>query len=303
MQRGVGVGVEGLIALDQAFDSAMPSDTQKQLTAFFLLAYGIAWVLWMPLVLSKRGLGVLSADVGMVWMLPGSFAPALAAFLTHRWFQGNWRAMDFLQGWRRAWLGVLVAPALIAVGVVVIPSLCIAKTPAADLKWDAFSYYLLLVFHWGSISGGPLGEEPGWRGYALPRMQAKCGPLLAAIFLGVLWALWHLPLFLVQGWTSSPVPIYVLILTALSVLMAFCYNISGGNVLVAVIAHSASNSCSHMLRGVLKGAETRESPSGDLIIALSLAGLAALLAVATRGRIGCSKPACDSLTTELSKHD
>jgi len=276
----------------------MSSNSPKQLVTFFLLAYGMAWLLWSPLVLSKRGLGILSMDLGMVWMLPGSFAPAAAAFLTHRLFEGNWRAMDFLQGWRRAWVGVIVAPILIALGVVVIPSLFIAKTPVAELKWDAFSYYLLLVFHWGSISGGPLGEEPGWRGYALSRMQARFSPLMGAGILGLLWALWHLPLFLVQGWTSSPVPVYVLILTALSVILAFCYNISGGNVLVAVIAHSAANSCSHMLRGVLKGAETRESPSGDLIIALSLMGLALLLAVATRGRIGSSKsvalPACDS---------
>lgn len=263
----------------------MPSGTPKHLTVFFLLAYGIAWLLWVPLVLSKRGLDIIPVDVGMVWMLPGSFAPALAAFLTHRWFHGNWRAIDCFQGLRRAWLGVLVAPILAAVGVVVIPSLIIAKTPAADLHWDVFSYYLLLVFHWGSISGGPLGEEPGWRGYALPRMQARWGPLLGASILGVLWALWHLPLFLVSGWSSSPVPLYVLILTALSVLMAFSYNLSGGSVLVAVIAHSAGNSCSHMLRGVLKGAETRETPSGDLIIALSLLGLAGLVAVGTRGRL------------------
>jgi membrane protease YdiL (CAAX protease family) len=116
-----------------------------------------------------------------------------------------------------------------------------------------------------------------------------CGALPAAILLGVLWALWHLPLFLVDGWTSSPLTVYVLILTGLSVLMAFSYNLSGGSVLVAVIAHSAGNSCSHMLRGVLKGAESRESPSGDLIIALSLLGLAGIIAAATKGRLAVSK--------------
>lgn len=268
--------------------SLLRSGDTKPLVVFFLLAYGVAWLLWAPLVLSKRGLDVIHSEISTVWMLPGSFAPILAAFVTHRAFEGNWRAIDWLQGWRRAWLGVIIAPVLAAVGIVVIPSLIIATTPAAELKWDVFSYYLLLVFHWGSILGGPLGEEPGWRGYVLPRLQAKCGPLLGTIILGVLWALWHLPLFLVEGWTSSPVPVYVLILTALSVLMAFSYNLSGGSVLVAVIAHSAGNSCSHMLRGVLEGAETREAPSGDLIIALSLAGLAGVVAIATRGRLAAS---------------
>ena len=261
----------------------------KPLAVFFILSYGIAWLLWAPLVVSKRGLSLVSWDVAMIWMLPGSYAPLLAAFITHRWFNRNWRAVDFLRGWKRSWIGIVVAPVLALTGIVIIPSLFIAKTAAADLQWGVFSYYHLLIFHWGSIAGGPLGEEPGWRGYALPQLQEKYGPLVASIALGVLWALWHLPLFLVEGWSSSPVPIYVLILTSLSVLMAFSFNLSGGNVIVAIIAHSAGNSCSHLLRGVLNGAETRETPSGDLIIGLSLAGLAAIVTITTRGRLGVPK--------------
>jgi membrane protease YdiL (CAAX protease family) len=219
-------------------------------------------------------------------MLPGSYAPLLAAFLVHRLHHGNWRAVDFLRGCKRAWVGIVIGPILALTAIVIIPSLFIATSAVRDLNWEVFSYYYALVFHWRSITGGPLGEEPGWRGYALPPLQAKYGAVVASLIVGVLLALWHLPLFLVDGWTSSPVGVYVLILSSLSVLMTFSFNVGGGSVAAAIIAHSAANSCSHMLRGVLKGAETRENPSGDLITGLSLAAVAAVLGIATRGRLG-----------------
>jgi len=265
------------------------SNIARPLTAFFLLSYGIAWLLWLPLVLSKRGLGWLPLEGRMEWVVPASFAPTIAAFLTHRWFEKNWRAIDFLQGWRRAWIGTLLGPNLAAVGIVVIPSLILSKTPAANLKWETFSYYPVISLHWGSLLGGPLGEEPGWRGYALPKLQASFKPIWAAAILGVIWTFWHLPLFLVNGWTSSPLWIYVIIIESLSVLSAFSFNVSGGSVLVAVIAHSAGNSCSRLLNGVLKGAETRDNLSGDLIIALTLLALALIVAISTRGRLSAAR--------------
>jgi len=52
----------------------------------------------------------------------------------------------------------------------------------------------------GILLASPLGEEPGWRGYAPPKLQCMVGPFRATILLGLVWALWHLPLFLVKGW-------------------------------------------------------------------------------------------------------
>lgn len=77
--------------------------------------------------------------------------------------------------------------------------------------------------------------------------------------------------------------------------MAYSFNLSGGSVLVAVIAHSAGNSCSQVLGGALQGAEIRETVSGEIIVGLSLLALAALTAAATRGRPG---PGASRLQTE-----
>jgi membrane protease YdiL (CAAX protease family) len=70
------------------------------------------------------------------------------------------------------------------------------------------------------VLGGPLGEEPSWRGFALPRMQAACGPLAGSILLGERWALWHLPLFWSGVWgppTVANILILIVMITLLTV--------------------------------------------------------------------------------------
>jgi membrane protease YdiL (CAAX protease family) len=262
-------------------------NTDRQaLVRFFLLAYGIAWVLWVPLVLSQRGLGLLPLDLPLRALLPGALAPSLAAYFTHRWCYGNWRAVDFIRGWRRAWIGILIAPLLVLVGGVVIPALFLTTTSASDLHWKGLLKYPLWVVHLNILLASPLAEELGWRGYALPKLQCMVGPFRATMVLGLVWALWHLPLFLVKGWTSASVPVFAMIVIGWSTIITFVFNWSGGSVIVAVIAHSAANACSPFLRDMLAGVPTREGVSWELVIALSLLALAAWLTAFTRGRLG-----------------
>jgi len=108
---------------------------KRALVLYFSLAYGIGWILWAPLVLSKRGLGLLPLDLPIPALLPGGFAPLLAAYLTHRYCYGNWRAVDFRKGWPRAWLGILLAPLLFLAGEAVLPALFLTRTSAAALHW------------------------------------------------------------------------------------------------------------------------------------------------------------------------
>jgi len=77
---------------------------------------------------------------------------------------------------------------------------------AADpdrLHWSALAS--VSVYNYSTLLGGPLGEEAGWRGYALPWLAAALGPVRASIVLGVLWVGWHLPLFFYPGWSTAPV--------------------------------------------------------------------------------------------------
>jgi membrane protease YdiL (CAAX protease family) len=92
------------------------------------------------------------------------------------------------------------------------------------------------------LVNGPLGEEPGWRGFALSRLQARFGVLPATISLGVLWALWHLPLSLSGPTTDQRPPLqFALSLVAMSFLYSWLAARTSGSVLLAMLLHASTN--------------------------------------------------------------
>ncbi len=96
------------------------------------------------------------------------------------------------------------------------------------------------------FAGGPVFEEIGWRGFELPRLQRRHGPLVGSLVLGVLWALWHLPLFLIPAWdTPHDGPLDVVLFVALAVgtavIFTWVFNNTRGSVLLAILAHGSLN--------------------------------------------------------------
>jgi membrane protease YdiL (CAAX protease family) len=135
-----------------------------------------------------------------------------------------------------------------------------------------------------NLFGGPLFEEFGWRGFLQSRLQEVLPPWIAAICVGILWGIWHFPLFLV-GWSSASPAAFMLITVALSVIMAFAFNASGRALLVAIMMHSAFNASSRFLPGFLGKVPTREHPSAEVFIGCSFLLVAAAAVIFTRGRI------------------
>jgi hypothetical protein len=100
----------------------------------------------------------------------------------------------------------------------------------------AFFYILFL--------GGPVAEEFGWRGYALDRLQVRYSALVSSIILGVVWGLWHLPLFFMQGqdmYRNAPVWGFILGTVFLSVLFTWIYNNTGKSILAVLLFHTMGN--------------------------------------------------------------
>jgi membrane protease YdiL (CAAX protease family) len=102
---------------------------------------------------------------------------------------------------------------------------------------------LLPAFLISLVFGGPLGEEIGWRGYALPRLQKEWSPLASALILGIVWGLWHLPLFFITGTAQSFLALapFMLWVVSLSVLFTWAYNNTAGSLLIPVLLHAIVN--------------------------------------------------------------
>jgi membrane protease YdiL (CAAX protease family) len=95
------------------------------------------------------------------------------------------------------------------------------------------------------LDTGPLGEEFGWRGFALPRLLRRSSPLPAALILGVIWWAWHLPTFFIQVLSQSQlsIPLFLVNSIALSILMTGLYVRTGGDLLLMVLIHLMANYC------------------------------------------------------------
>jgi membrane protease YdiL (CAAX protease family) len=112
--------------------------------------------------------------------------------------------------------------------------------------WPRFGgLELLLVIPFAIAISTPVqaGEEIGWRGFALPRLARRIGLRLASVVLGVIWALWHLPLFYARGADTyhQSFPLYAASVTAISVAMAWLLAKTRGSLLLVMLMHAAVN--------------------------------------------------------------
>jgi membrane protease YdiL (CAAX protease family) len=246
--------------------------SQRPLVLFFVLAYAGGWLVFVPLVLLQGPLE---------WTALATMAPTMAAVITHRVTSGSYRAVRILAGWPRALAAGLAGVLLIAFAYVVLPG-----NTAADpsrLQWSVFAS--VSVYNYSTLLGGPLGEEPGWRGYALPRLEAAFGPVQGSIALAALWVGWHVPMFFYPGWVSAPLWIYALILLGVSFILTFVTNLARFNVLAPILAHAAFNTVSGWLAGFF--AQTRPVVGVRFELVLAVCGLviSVVLIGATRGRL------------------
>jgi hypothetical protein len=110
------------------------------------------------------------------------------------------------------------------------------ESPGIDpsLTVPILLYYLLFTF-----LSGPLSEETGWRGFALPRLQSRFGALTSSIILGLIWALWHLPLYFIEE--RLALYIFIPLVLVISILMTWVYNNSRGSLILTVIMHFSFN--------------------------------------------------------------
>ncbi len=207
---------------------------QHSFALFILLTILISWFPWYT-----GGSGFLV------------FGPSIAGVIVIALTMGKAGVQDLGQRalrWRVGWRWWLVA--LFFSGILLAIAIGINLMMGGAMPSFAFfreGWYWAPVYFLLTIIGGPLGEEFGWRGFVLPNLQRKWNPTLAGIIIGTLWGLWHLPLFFQAGSLHAEIglqllPVYVIGEIALSVIMTWVYNSTGGSLLVGgIILHNADN--------------------------------------------------------------
>jgi membrane protease YdiL (CAAX protease family) len=255
----------------------------RGLWLFLLLAFGISWIVWLPLLIGEWSDPLL---------VVGAFGPFAAAVIVTgreegksglvRWLKQVFRLRIGLWWWLGAAFFFPIAVGAIQYAIY----LLLGGEPDLsnlDYPWLAYPIALLLTT---IFTGG--NEEPGWRGFALPRLLEWYSPLIASLILGVIWVGWHLPLFLTNEWGANTSFVWFLWnVLALSVIMTWLFLRPGGSVIPAMLFHGGTNvigSYFPLVTDVVSGAPDFFVLRGSVYWAIAIT-----LLLVTRGRLGLER--------------
>lgn len=242
------------------------------LVLYFVLAFAVSWSVW-PLVL---------ANPASTPMVP--FGPLLSALVVAGVVGGGgavWALVRQLGRWRvpPVWYAVALGGpmALTGLGTAAVVA---AGAPPPDVR----------VADWGSLAATlvstmlivGLFEEVGWRGFAQPRLQLTRSGLKAALALGVVWALWHVPELVSDAGEREPVPFLVSVV-AYAVVLAWLYNSTGGSLPIVITCHAAINTT---IGAVLRDLPDEHRATGWWILTAVYVVAAAAVVAAAGSRLG-----------------
>lgn len=224
--------------------SSTPSDLQydvaghtmrplRSMAVFFPLAFLLSWY---PYILGKTHLVHTSGGINPL-------GPAVAALIVagafYRW-HGIKELLARYLPWRARWsdyfIAVLLPVSLMVVAAMI--NLLLGAHPSAATRLQSWADLVpRFVFIFLFIG---LGEETGWRGFALPELQKCFSPFVASLVVGVFWAAWHIPLMGVE-FKADVVPAFLLSVMAGSVVMAWLFNRGNGGLLPLPLMHATVN--------------------------------------------------------------
>jgi membrane protease YdiL (CAAX protease family) len=224
---------------------------EHQLITYFVLCYAISWIIVAPLIASAQGF--IDVPIPFAVHYLNDYGPLLAALITTGIANGHEGLRDLfgrMIKWRVGLGWVLVAAFSplavygIAVGIVVVglgdppPDLSLLGTITflPFLGWGAWIFWVLTA---------GFGEESGWRGYALPKLQSHVSALSATLIVTLFWVGWHLPRFFYYGAYMelgfSVLPLAAHGFLAMAIVLTWLYNSTRGSILMAALFHGGYN--------------------------------------------------------------
>lgn len=284
------------MSADSAAHAGGPAGAIRRhpLVVFFVIAYATSWLLWLPVL----GLPPFDAarHAPALYILPGIVSVTATAFALTAVIDGRAgvrRLLARLVLWRVGpqWFAVAVlllpvSGALVAVAFGATDVLG-AFTPGALALYPA-AYAVHFIF-------GPLFEESGWRGFALPRMQHRFGPVRGSLYLGLLWSGWHFFLY-VPVWFAGgdavdgliSLAIFVVTTTGMTFVFTWMSNNTRASLLLAILMHGSVDGTSTYMqvlaeRGLIS--PTAASLAIGIGLTIGIVVLVAVLLVVTRGKL------------------
>lgn len=228
--------------------SNVPNHLKRfQLPLFFLLSLIISWVIWVPQAAVTLGITESAISPESPLMLLSVWGPGLAAIIVTLLIAGKaglHKLFHPIRYWSvgiQWYLFVLFYPAVIWLVGRAIDTLL---GQSYELTIPILTYFgpeqaMMVPVALLSAFPNTLGEELGWRGFALPKLQAKHNALVSSIILGLLWGFWHIPLWIANGQMGLPLLVDVLTMVAPAILFTWVYNNTSGSLLLAWLFHWA----------------------------------------------------------------
>jgi membrane protease YdiL (CAAX protease family) len=229
----------------------MAERTQNILTRRPLVAFFVLSILLFLLLFAAAGIAfTLDAPAWLQYLTQAlsSWSPNFAAVIVTAAISGSAGVRKLLSGFlkwrvRPVWyLVAIVAP--LALGYAVAGIYCLSAGRLSGVL-ASFTVPTVLATVLSHLFRGPLGEEVGWRGFALPRLQERHSALKSSLILGLVVVVWHIPTFFIQGLTGPALLLFivsfVVALMSFTVVMTWLYNNTGGSLLLATLMHLSFN--------------------------------------------------------------
>ncbi|REJ63070.1 MAG: CPBP family intramembrane metalloprotease [Bacteroidetes bacterium] len=199
----------------------------EKVIRFVSIAYLLAWAIWLIPILRMNGRYELNEEFSP-FLLAGSFSPTIAALIC-RYIDKKWTGVQTLlnQVIRFKFPFKVYVVCLFVLPILAALSYLMLQIKAINLDENILLYVTMIIAPLNGLLGilsgvGPLGEELGWRGYLQPIISKKKNDFQAAIIIGLIWAFWHLPIFLFPEWRNGlDLPTFIILYPISTIFLAF----------------------------------------------------------------------------------
>ena len=212
----------------------------NEIKLFLIYTFSISWLFWLIIIIANRVFDALWYGELLTWipMLIGSLGPPIGAYMVYRQSNKSISLKSFIKLVfskgidKKTWLifGLFTCWRFLMVWI------------AFGIKEPVSILYMFLNLPLFIIGGG--FEEIGWRGYLQPKLEKVTNYLVSVLIVGVIWSIWHLPLWLISGTVQSALPFAAY--TFLAIILSFSFTTFykyTKNVFLCVLSHAWFNGC------------------------------------------------------------